>query len=164
MQKLIFYTDGACSGNPGAGGFGVVCLTSKLKYKYSEKYTYTTNNRMELMAILHVLKLAKEHQDYDFTIYSDSSYAVQSINTWIYSWSRNGWQNSKKQQVENIDLMKEIYTYIQFPMPNFHLQKVKGHNNIIGNELADRLAVGDEKGFNNLIQKHNITIEKGGIF
>lgn len=165
MQNLIFYTDGACAGNPGPGGFGVVCIyKNALKYQYSERDNDTTNNRMELKAVLHTLKLAKEYPNYDFTIYCDSAYVVQSVNSWIYSWACNGWYNSKKKQIENIDLMKEIYTYIQFPMSNFHLQKVKGHSGLVGNELADRLAVGDEKGFNNLIKKYNISIEKGEIF
>ena len=156
MNK-IFYTDGACSGNPGPGGYAVVSLEeNELVYSYVEDFPNTTNNRMELMAILHVMKLAAEDKENDYLVYSDSAYAINSITNWIYSWARNGWMNSKKKQVENIDLMQEIYQYVKFPMSNFKLEKVHGHDGLLGNELADALASKNKQKYLNLIKKHNI--------
>ena len=113
-----YWVDGACSGNPGPGGYAVVSLEeNELIYSYVENFQHTTNNRMELMAILHVMKLAAEDKENDYLVYSDSAYAINSITNYIYGWARNGWMNSKKKQVENIDLMQEIYQYVEFPMP-----------------------------------------------
>ena len=158
MNK-IFYTDGACSGNPGPGGYAVVSLEeNELVYSYVEDFLHTTNNRMELMAILHVMKLAAEDKENDYLVYSDSAYAINYITNWIYGWARNGWMNSKKKQVENIDLMQEIYQYVEFPMLNFKLEKVHGHDGLLGNELADSLAANNRKKFDDLIYKNDIIL------
>ena len=158
MNK-IFYTDGACSGNPGPGGYAVVSLEeNELVYSYVEDFPNTTNNRMELMAILHVMKLAAEDKENDYLVYSDSAYAINSITNWIYGWARNSWMNSKKKQVENIDLMQEIYQYVEFPMPNFKLEKVHGHDGLLGNELVDALAANNRKKFDDLIYKNDIIL------
>ena len=152
-----YWVDGACSSNPGPGGYAVVSLEeNELVYSYVEDFLNTTNNRMELMAILHVMKLAAENKENDYLVYSDSAYAINSVTNWIYSWARNGWMNSKKKQVENIDLMQEIYQYVEFPMPNFKLEKVHGHDGLLGNELADALASKNKQKYLNLIKKHNI--------
>ena len=152
-----YWVDGACSGNPGPGGYAVVSLEeNELVYSYVEDFQHTTNNRMELMAILHVIKLAAEDRENDYLVYSDSAYAINSITNWIYCWARNGWMNSKKKQVENIDLMQEIYQYVEFSMPNFKLEKVHGHDGLLGNELADSLASKNKQKYLNLIKKHNI--------
>ena len=169
LNNLTFYTDGACSGNPGPGGFGVVCLNKcysqtisdyierhTINYTYSEQSESTTNNREELKAILHVLKIAAEHKEYNFTIYSDSAYAVNSINNWIYGWARNGWVNSKKKPVENLDLMQEIYKYVEFPMTNVTLKKIGGHKGVLGNELADAFATNNKKKLDDLIDRYDI--------
>ena len=152
-----YWVDGACSGNPGPGGYAIVSLEeNELVYSYVEDFQHTTNNRMELMAILHVMKLAAEDKENDYLVYSDSAYAINSITNFIYGWARNGWMNSKKKQVENIDLMQEIYKYVEFPMLNFKLEKVHGHDGLLGNELADALAKNDKQKYLNLIKKHNI--------
>lgn len=169
FNNLTFYTDGGCSSNPGPGGFGVVCLNTcysqtisdyierhTINYTYSEQSESTTNNREELKAILHVLKIAAEHKEYDFTIYSDSAYAVNSINNWIYGWARNSWVNSKKKPVENLDLMQEIYKYVEFPMTNVTLKKIDGHKGILGNEFADALATNNKKKLDDLIYRYDI--------
>jgi ribonuclease HI len=169
MNELVFYTDGSSKGNPGSGGFGIVGLNKyysqtisdyiekyTIFYNYAETYENVTNNQMELKAILHVLKLAAMHKKWDFTVYSDSAYAVNSINNWIYGWARNSWINSKKKPVENLDLMKEIYSYIEFSTENFKLKKIEGHSGHLGNELADALAKGDKIKYNNLCFKYNI--------
>ena len=158
-MKKIFYTDGSSKGNPGPGGYGVVEYDIKsniIFYVYSEYFKNVTNNQMELKAILHVLKIAAEHKEYDFTIYSDSAYAVNSINNWIYGWARNGWVNSKKKPVENLDLMQEIYKYVEFPMTNVILKKIDGHKGILGNEFADALATNNKKKLDDLIHRYDI--------
>ena len=169
MIKHTFYTDGACSGNPGPGGFGVIELSTclretyssyiesySLNYEYSERCENTTNNREELKAILHVLKLAADNQEEGYIIYSDSAYAVNSINDWIRGWAANGWVNSKKVTVENVDLMQEIYKYIN--LDNYLLKKVSGHSGELGNELADAAATGNSKKREELIKRYHILV------
>lgn len=170
-----FYTDGACSGNPGPGGFGVIeineCqirtrdqwgnwttnfIENHIEYIYNEQCEQTTNNREELKAILHVFKLAAADPDNKYVIYSDSAYAVNMINSWIWTWSKNNWKNSKKQIVENIDLVKELYNYLNINFFNCQVSKVAGHANICGNELADALATNDMIKFDKLFKKYDI--------
>ena len=173
----IFWVDGACSGNPGPGGFGVVQLdevqarrrnewghwstdyyATILAYKYSEYCNNTTNNREELKAILHVFKLAAADKDYKYIIYSDSAYAVNMINSWIFGWAKNGWKNSKKQEVENIDLVKELYNYLNIDFFNCQVKKCDGHSGELGNEIADALATNNNTKFKKLIQDNRICL------
>lgn len=169
MIKHTFYTDGACSGNPGPGGFGVIELSTclretyssyiesySLNYEYSERCEDTTNNREELKAILHVLKLAAARPEEGYIIYSDSAYAVNSINDWIRGWAANGWVNSRKVTVENVDLMQEIYKYID--LDNYLIRKIRGHDGELGNELADAAATGNSRKRDELIDKFNILV------
>ena len=169
MIKHTFYTDGACSGNPGPGGYGVVeldtCLREtyssyiesySLNYEYSERCEDTTNNREELKAILHVLKLAAAHPAEGYIIYSDSAYAVNSVNNWIHNWANNNWLNSKKIIVENVDLMQEIYKYID--LDNYLIRKIRGHDGELGNELADAAATGNSKKREELIKRYHILV------
>ena len=158
-MKKIFYTDGSSKGNPGPGGYGVVEYDIKsniIFYVYSEYFKNVTNNQMELKAILHVIKLAAADKKNFYLVYSDSAYAVNSINNWIYGWARNGWINSKKKPVENLDLMQEIYKYVDFPMKNVTLKKIDGHKGILGNELADALSTNNRKKFDDLIYRYDI--------
>ena len=161
--EITYWVDGACSGNPGPGGFGVICLNQEIETNklyidaiHSEYYENTTNNRMELMAILYVIRLAAEDPDHTYIVYSDSAYAVNSVNQWIHDWAANGWLNSKKREVENVDLMKEIYKYLTKNLWNFQLQKVKGHAGELGNELVDAIASKNKQKYLNLIKKNNI--------
>ena len=158
-MKKIFYTDGSSKGNPGPGGYGIVEYDIKLNtifYTYSEYFKNVTNNQMELKAILHVIKLAAADKENSYLVYSDSAYAVNSINTWMNGWARNGWVNSKKKPVENLNLIQEIYSYLEFPMENFDLRKIDGHSGHLGNELADALATGNMKKKEELKHKYNI--------
>lgn len=169
MIKHTFYTDGACSGNPGPGGFGVIELSTclretyssyiesySLNYEYSERCEDTTNNKEELKAILHVLKLAAAHPEEGYIIYSDSAYAVNSINDWIRGWAANDWVNSRKVTVENVDLMQEIYKYID--LDNYLIKKIRGHDDELGNELADAAATGNSKKREELIKRYHILV------
>ena len=158
-MKKIFYTDGSSKGNPGPGGYGVVeydIQSNRIFYIYSEYFKNVTNNQMELKAILHVIKLAAADKENFYLVYSDSAYAVNSINTWMNGWARNGWVNSKKKSVENLDLIQEIYSYLEFPMENFDLRKIDGHSGHLGNELADALATGNMKKKEELKHRYGI--------
>lgn len=179
MSSKVFYTDGACKGNPGPGGFGVVSIEETqirkrdnwgnwradsteqtLVYSYNESCNFTTNNREELKAILHVFQLAAADKDNKYIIYSDSAYAVNMINDWIKGWAKNNWFNSKKQKVENLDLVQEIYKYLTTDFFNCQVKKVAGHAGIVENELADALATEDMNKFNQIIQKNHILTNK----
>ena len=146
MRKRIhLYCDGACSGNPGVGGWSCVryeAETNTIYDAYTGNDSETTNNRMELKGLLQALQLANEkYANCDVIIYCDSAYTVNTFNEWIYTWARNNWINSSKEQVKNLDLILELYEYAKLEFPNYGVYKVAGHNNEIGNELADAYAV-----------------------
>lgn len=155
---MIIYTDGACSGNPGPGGYGVVAIEDEqIIAVNSQGCENTTNNREELKAIIQAFELASIFQK-EVTIYSDSAYAVNMINDWIWNWAKNDWKNSKKKEVENIDLVKIIYNYITKENYNCQVIKVKGHTGEVGNELADALATLNHKKFINICEKNNLKV------
>lgn len=169
MTERIFYTDGSCRGNPGPGGYGVIGLDIAYSqtmteviprmstwYAYRESQENTTNNRMELEAILHAAKFAKMLPAHKFIIYSDSAYAVKAINEWMRGWAANGWQNSKKKPVENQDLMKQLWEIFSDPKCNCQVIKCNGHSGEIGNELADALATNDYIKYSKIIDKYHI--------
>ena len=157
MEEKIYYTDGSCRGNPGPGGWGVVSLDKDvIKEFYSGTENYTTNNRMELTAILFVTRIAAENPHTNYIIYSDSAYCVNAINNWMRGWAANGWKNSKNRTIENEDLIKLLWSYFSKPFFNVEVRKVVGHGNILGNELADRLATNNENGFKDLIKLNSL--------
>ena len=152
----VFYTDGSCRRNPGSGGFGVVSIQDdKINYKFSEQCDYTTNNREEIKAILHVFKLIDDSvSNFEpVIICSDSAYCVNMINDWIWTWANNDWKNSKKQTVENLDLVKELYKYITKDFFPCQVMKVDGHRGNVGNELADALATNDKRKYQYILSK-----------
>ena len=155
---IEFFVDGACKGNPGPGGFGVCSIRGdRVVYMYSEQCEDTTNNREEMKAILHVFELINTAKITDTVIiYSDSAYCVNMINDWIWKWANNGWKNSKKQTVENIDLVKELYKYLTIEFFPCQVIKTKGHCGIVENELADALATKDKAKYKKILDKHNI--------
>lgn len=107
----------------------------------------TTNNRMEIKGLLQALELAvTKYKDCDVIIYSDSSYVVNIFNKWIHNWARNNWINSSKEQVKNLDLIKLLYDYTKQDFPNYVVYKITGHNNELGNELADAYAIAEKSG------------------
>lgn len=155
---ITLYTDGACKGNPGPGGFGVVILSSDgIEYEYQEQCENTTNNREELKAILHAFKIACTYHRFDTVIvYSDSAYCVNMINDWIWNWAKNDWKNSKKKEVENIDLVKQIYEYLNMEFFPCQVIKVSGHSKNIGNEIADALATFNNKKYEKILKDNDI--------
>ena len=136
--KVTIYTDGACSGNPGPGGYAAIIMMDDNKKEIYGAETNTTNNRMELMAAIEGLKALK--RPCAVTLYSDSAYLVNAYNNkWIYGWKRNGWKNSSNDPVKNIDLWQEIEKLRQIHDVNF--VKVKGHADNEYNNRCDQLAV-----------------------
>lgn len=148
-MKLVWYTDGACSGNGtnhASGGFGVVCIdeeTDVMQYQYAERHQNTTNNRMEMMAIICALKAAYNNSNTTSTpiIRSDSAYAVNAFTSWMYSWQCNGWKRPGNKPVENLDLVQEFFN-LQEQGYNCILEKVPGHRDNKWNNYADGLATG----------------------
>lgn len=154
MAKYNIYTDGSSRGNPGAGGWGMIVMNEddgKIIFIEHDSEDQVTNNRMELKAILCALQYAEDHPNDLFTIYSDSAYAVNSYNTWMRGWAANGWKNSKKQTVENLELMQALHGYLVRPFFNAEVRKCDGHAGDTGNELADALATHNSKKFNELV-------------
>ena len=139
---MIIYTDGACSGNPGPGGFGVVVLddNENLILTHSERDNNTTNNREELKAILWAF-LKYGTNTTPPTVYSDSAYSVNTLTSWMFSWQKKGWLKSDNKTPENLDLIKPFYKYWQQGY-RIDLKKIKGHAGHQWNELADQLATG----------------------
>ena len=136
-MKIKIYTDGACSGNPGSGGWGAVIFDEKKKQSnISGKVKDTTNNRMELMAPIMALKRIKSNSD--ITIFTDSIYVKNGITEWIKKWEKNGWQNSNKKTVKNKDLWIKLNDLCQ--KNKVIWRWVKGHSNNKYNNLADELA------------------------
>ena len=148
---MIIYTDGSAHPNPGPGGFGVIVLDNdeKIQYIYNKQFEKekVTNNQMELKAILYAfLNYGVNINTNEFTnnipiVYSDSNYCVQTFNSWMFNWANNGWIKSDKKTPENLDLIKAYYNWYQKGY-RIDLRKVKGHNGVKWNELADLLATG----------------------
>lgn len=154
IKQFNYYTDGSTRGNPGQGGYGVVCLDeNEIIYSYSKQYEHTTNNRMELEAILHVFRTRRFSKFEKITIYSDSAYCVNMLNDWIWKWALNSWCNSKGKRVENLDLVQEAYVEMK-EHPNARIVHIKGHNGILGNELADALATDNIPRYKMLVKKN----------
>ena len=141
-NKIEIYTDGACSGNPGNGGWGAVLLYNGHEKRISGSASDTTNNRMELMAVIEGLKSIKNNK-IAIIVYTDSKYVQNGITSWIHSWKKNGWKGSNKKPVKNVDLWQDLDQVSQ--KFNIDWQWVKGHAGNKYNEIADQLATGAVK-------------------
>ncbi|MDC3232550.1 ribonuclease HI [Pelagibacteraceae bacterium] len=136
-MKYTIYTDGACSGNPGPGGWGAVIFDEKEKqYNISGNVKDTTNNRMELMAPIMALKKVKSMSN--VMIFTDSTYVKNGITEWIKKWEKNGWKSSSKKPVKNKDLWIKLNDLCQ--KNKVQWKWIKGHSNNKYNNLADELA------------------------
>lgn len=137
MEEVIIYTDGACSGNPGPGGWGSMLMYKDTKKEISGGKEDTTNNVMELTAVIEGLKLLKF--PCSVKLYSDSAYVVNAFNQkWIYGWLKNGWKNASKEPVKNKELWQELYDLTKIHKVEFI--KVKGHADNEYNNRCDELA------------------------
>jgi ribonuclease HI len=138
IKKVRIYTDGACQGNPGRGGFGVVILEGRKRTELSGGYRLTTNNRMELMAAISALEALQEPAV--VTLYSDSRYLVDAINLgWTRSWKAKSWRRSTKEKVLNVDLWKRLLDLNE--RHNVTYVWVEGHAGVKENERCDVLSV-----------------------
>ena len=137
MQKVIIYTDGACSGNPGPGGWGAILMYKGRTKEISGGMKDTTNNIMEITAVLEALKCLKVKSDVQ--VYSDSAYVVNAFNQgWIYNWIKKGWKTASGEAVKNQELWQELYDLTKKHKVNFN--KVKGHSDVELNNRCDELA------------------------
>lgn len=136
MKEVIIYTDGACSGNPGPGGWGALLIYNETRKTISGGEVNTTNNRMELLATIEALKQLKF--PCQGKLYTDSIYVQQGINSWLQKWKSNNWRNSSKKEVKNLDLWQELDFELSKHKIEFHW--IKAHNGHPENELVDELA------------------------
>lgn len=138
MKQIKIYTDGACSGNPGPGGWGAVLVYNGKEKELSGSEKNTTNNRMELTAV--IMALNALNQPCEVKLTTDSKYVCDAINKgWVYSWRKNGWKKSDKKPALNVDLWKELLSLLEKHEVEFIW--VKGHNGHKYNEICDALAV-----------------------
>jgi len=137
IKSITIYTDGACSGNPGSGGYGVVLIYNNKRKELSEGFKLTTNNRMEILAVIKGLEIL--NQPCEVTLYSDSKYVVDAIEKgWVERWKSNNWKRNKKEMAVNIDLWEKLLQLLAIHKVKFIW--VKGHANNIENERCDELA------------------------
>lgn len=137
MENVIIYTDGACSGNPGPGGWGSILMYKGNKKEISGGLPNTTNNIMEITAVLEALKMLK--YECEVEVYSDCAYVVNAFNNgWIYNWRRNNWKTADKKPVKNQELWEELYALTKKHKVTFI--KVKGHSDNEFNNRCDELA------------------------
>lgn len=142
MKEVTIYTDGACSGNPGPGGWGAILMYKEVKVELSGYEAHTTNNRMELMAPIQAFSRLKE--PCRVSVYSDSAYLVNAFRQhWLDNWQKHNWVKSDKKPVENQDLWQTLLQYTSIHQVQWI--KVKGHANNPYNNRCDELATGEIK-------------------
>ena len=138
-KKIEAFTDGACSGNPGLGGYGGILIYGEHRREYSGSEQQTTNNRMELLAVIEGLRRLKYPCEVD--VYSDSAYTVNAfLNGWIYAWRKGGWKKADGKVVLNVDLWEELFALTSLHKVVFN--KVAGHADNEWNNRCDKLATG----------------------
>lgn len=144
MKTVTIYTDGACSVNPGPGGWGCVLIYNGIEKQFSGFENDTTNNRMEMRAVIEALSRLKESCEID--LYSDSAYVVNAfLQNWTTTWQQNNWRTANKKPVKNEDLWKKLLSLTQQHKIRWH--KVKGHADDKYNNICDKLARGEVDGF-----------------
>ena len=152
-DTIIIYTDGACTGNPGAGGYGAVIIDGDRREELSGGYKLTTNNRMEMMGAIAALESLKSNSK--VKLHSDSKYIVDAVvKGWAKKWQANGWRRNKKERAKNPDLWQELLDLCKIHDVEFVW--VKGHAGIPENERCDRLAVA-------AAQERNLPTDEGYV-
>ncbi len=143
MKSITIYSDGACSGNPGPGGYGVVMVAGERRLELARGFRRTTNNRMEILAVIAGLEALKRPSRVE--VVSDSQYVVNAIQKgWLASWRRNGWRKADKSPAANVDLWERLLRLLERHQVRFSW--VRGHDGHEENERADQLAVGALRG------------------
>ncbi|ANY62796.1 ribonuclease HI [Comamonas aquatica] len=138
MNQVVIYTDGACKGNPGPGGWGVLMQAGPHTKELFGGERETTNNRMELTAVIEALRALK--RPCDVTLFLDSEYVRKGITEWIHGWKAKGWKTSTKQPVKNVELWQALDALVSGAGHRIEWRWVKGHAGDPGNERADALA------------------------
>lgn len=168
---IEIYVDGSCRGNgqeENCGGWGLVALVEdertssgyRVLYYDSQQHENTTNNRMELIALIEALDLATTIWKHKTCIIKcDSAYCVNIFNSWIHSWASNNWKRAGNKEIENLDLVKQLYKYATIDFPNFQVLKVVGHAGILGNEIADAFAVNDKAKLAKIFKNNELDID-----
>ena len=166
---IKIFTDGSTragkkqSGAENKGGFGIIVMNEDedtIYHAIGYQTKNTTNNRMELQALYEALMLAdEEYKDEKIKIISDSAYCINMVTSWIFNWARNSWRTAAKKPVVNLDLVQAIYKLIDQPFYHCSFEKIDGHNEHIGNELADALATDNENKYNKYIEEYDIEIK-----
>jgi ribonuclease HI len=136
QDKIIIYTDGACSGNPGVGGWGAILMYNKHEKKISGGNKETTNNQMEIRAVIEALKIIKKPSE--IIINTDSKYVMDGITKWIFGWKKNGWRTADRKAVKNSELWQELDQEVS--RHKIEWRWVKGHSGDKYNDIADELA------------------------
>lgn len=136
MSAVVIYTDGACRGNPGPGGWGAVLTAGEHERELNGAERQTTNNRMELTAAIRALAALK--RPCEIQLYTDSQYVRKGITEWLVQWKKRDWRTADRKPVKNVDLWQELEREIERHEIEWHW--VKGHAGVPGNERADRLA------------------------
>ena len=164
---IKIYTDGSCRGNgkeDSTGGYGIVIFKDNVLIDYccyQYKCENITNNKMELLAILHAFEIAQmpEYKNEICIVYTDSSYCERICNDWIYKWARNNWKKKDNKDIENLSFIQSLYKYLNIDFFNCQVKKCDGHIGILGNELADALATNNIERFNKIIKDNNIKFD-----
>ena len=138
MNPIEIYTDGACKGNPGPGGWGVLLKSAGTEKELFGGELATTNNRMELMAVIQALSALK--RPCEVTMFLDSQYVLKGITEWLPGWKAKGWRTASKQPVKNVELWQQLDALVQQGGHRIDWRCVRGHNGDPGNERADALA------------------------
>ena len=138
MNPIEIYTDGACKGNPGPGGWGVLLKSAGTEKELFGGELATTNNRMELMAVIQALSALK--RPCEVTLFLDSQYVLKGITEWLPGWKAKGWRTASKQPVKNVELWQQLDALVQQGGHRIDWRWVRGHNGDPGNERADALA------------------------
>lgn len=135
-SKLTLYTDGACSGNPGPGTYAFICLRhNQISHEFKAYESHTTNNRMELLAVISAAEYMQELAENEVVFYTDSKYVADGYNKWSTYWKKNGWKNARKEEICNLDLWKRILSH-----ENLKIEWVKGHANDVNNNRVNNIA------------------------
>ncbi|MBT0669468.1 ribonuclease HI [Novosphingobium profundi] len=136
MKQIEIFTDGACKGNPGPGGWGVLLRMGEHEKEMAGSEAQTTNNRMEMTAVIKALEAL--NQPCEITLYTDSKYVIDGITKWVFGWQKKGWVNASRQPVANADLWREMLAAAKPHKVTW--QWVRGHNGHAENERVDQLA------------------------
>ncbi len=168
-SEMVIYTDGASRGNPGPGGWAAVLLAGEEVFEIAGSEKRATNNQMELMAVAKVLSDARVRQYKNaITIFSDSAYVVNGLNSWIYGWEKNNWITSTKTKVENKELWQLLLQLLREYRDRLAIKKVSGHAGELYNERCDELAVAAALGkkpklFSGSLSHYQAFLEETGV-